>query len=53
MAYIATRVVYNFVYINNTTAAVANIRSVVYVSSSVLIFIMFVSAGNAMRRAAV
>lgn len=52
MAYIASRVVYNLVYINNTTLAVANVRSVVYISSSVLIFTLFVSAGNAMRRTA-
>ncbi|KAL9076179.1 MAG: hypothetical protein Q9161_001226 [Pseudevernia consocians] len=51
MAYIASRVAYNLVYINNTTLAVANVRSVVYISSSVLIFTMFLSAGNAMRRA--
>lgn len=52
-AYIATRVVYNFVYINNTTAAVANIRSVVYVGGSVLVMAMFVSVGNAMGRGGV
>lgn len=52
MAYIASRVVYNLVYINNTTLAVANVRSVVYVGSSALIFTMYVSAGLKMREVA-
>lgn len=52
-AYVATRVVYTFVYVSNRTRAVAHIRSVVYVGGSLLVMAMFVGAGNEMRRGVV
>ncbi len=51
MAYVASRIVYDLVYIYNTTLAVARVRSVAYNVGSALIFTLFVSSGNAMRRA--
>lgn len=49
-AYIASRCLYNLIYLNNTTPALANIRSCVYIASSAIIFTLFVSTGNQMRR---
>lgn len=44
-AYIASTVVYHLIYVNSTTPAAANMRSIVFVSSSALIITMFVSVG--------
>lgn len=44
--YVASRVVYNLVYINNTTGALAQTRSAVYLSGVAMCFTLFISAGN-------
>ncbi len=52
IAYVASRIVYDLVYINNTTPAVARVRSVAYNAGSAVVFTLFVSSGNALRRGA-
>lgn len=49
-AYLATRAVYNLVYINADSAALAGLRSVVYTASVGLICAFFVMAGNVMNK---
>jgi len=48
-AYLASRVLYNFIYITNTSEAVANVRSVVFISGVGLICTLFVKAGNVLK----
>ncbi len=48
-AYLATRVVYNLVYINGDTAALAGIRSVIYTAGVGLVCAVFVMAGKAVN----
>ena len=50
--YLASRVVYNLVYINNESNAVANVRTGVFFSGIIMIMTLFVKAGNAVRLAA-
>ncbi|MCJ1408154.1 hypothetical protein MMC19_002227 [Ptychographa xylographoides] len=47
--YVASRVVYNFVYINNESVAVANARTGVFLSGIGMIFGLFIMAGNRLR----
>lgn len=47
--YIASRVVYNFIYITNTTGAMASLRSVVFLTGIGQIFTLFNKSGNALR----
>jgi uncharacterized MAPEG superfamily protein len=47
--YIASRVVYNFIYITNTTGAMASLRSVVFLTGIGQIFTLFIKSGNALR----
>lgn len=47
-AYLASRVVYNLIYINNESAAAANARSVVFVGGVGIVMTLFVKAGNKM-----
>lgn len=49
--YIASRVLYNIIYITNETPAAANARSVVFVGGVVTIMTLFVKAGNALAAA--
>ncbi|KAF7846300.1 hypothetical protein BT93_L4652 [Corymbia citriodora subsp. variegata] len=47
--YLASRVLYNLLYINNTTDGAANARSAVFVSGIAMIFTLFIKAGNALK----
>jgi uncharacterized MAPEG superfamily protein len=47
--YLASRIAYNFIYINNNTQAAANTRSAVYMAGIGMIFTMFIKAGNALK----
>lgn len=44
--YVLSRLVYNLIYINNTTAALARTRSLVYISGITMIWTLFIMAGN-------
>jgi len=48
--YVLSRVLYNAVYINNTSAAVANGRSAAFMSSIGCCLWLFIAAGNKMRQ---
>jgi uncharacterized MAPEG superfamily protein len=48
--YLASRIVYNLVYINNTTPAVAASRSGVYLSGVGIIMTLFIMSGNALNK---
>lgn len=50
--YLASRVLYNLIYINNTSEAMANARSVVFVSGIGMIFTLFIKSGNLLRERA-
>ena len=45
-AYLASRIVYNFAYINGTTDAIATLRSVSYLVGVGCIWTSFIKAGN-------
>jgi uncharacterized MAPEG superfamily protein len=47
--YLVTRVIYNFVYINNTTVAMASARTLVFLVGIGHIFALFIKSGNALR----
>lgn len=47
--YLASRVVYNLVYINNESEALAMARSTTYVTSIGMVFALFIKAGNVLR----
>ncbi|WRT66615.1 uncharacterized protein IL334_003574 [Kwoniella shivajii] len=44
--YLVSRIIYNVVYITNTTKSTANVRSVVFVSGVITLMSLFVKAGN-------
>lgn len=46
LGYVLSRVVYNFVYINNSTSQLARTRVVTFFSGLGMIFTLFVKAGN-------
>lgn len=48
--YLASRLLYNFIYIHNTTGALAATRSLVYMAGVGFISTMFIMAGNAINR---
>lgn len=50
--YLISRVLYNLIYINNTSKAIANTRSVVFVSGVGMIFTLFIKSGNILRERA-
>lgn len=50
--YLISRVLYNLIYINNTSEAMANTRSVVFVSGVGMIFTLFIKSGNILRERA-
>ncbi|KAF8856334.1 hypothetical protein BDZ45DRAFT_625275 [Acephala macrosclerotiorum] len=52
LSYLATRVLYNFIYMNNTTLGMANLRSVVFVTGVGICFTLFVKSGNVLRDSA-
>lgn len=47
--YVASRVVYNVVYVNNTSKVMASGRSVVWMSGVGCCFGLFILAGNRLR----
>ncbi|KAF2430677.1 hypothetical protein EJ08DRAFT_633411 [Tothia fuscella] len=47
--YLISRVVYNVLYVNNTTEGTANARSVSYLSGIGILFTLFIKSGNALR----
>src|SRR5712671_5430955 len=47
--YLASRVLYNYVYITHTSQAMANVRSLTYLSGIGMIMTLFVKSGNAIR----
>jgi uncharacterized MAPEG superfamily protein len=49
-AYLASRALYNLIYINGDTAALAGLRSTVYTGGVGLICAIFVMAGNTMNK---
>ena len=46
------RVVYNLIYIKNTTAAMGNLRSVLFLAGIGQIFTLFIKSGNLLRERA-
>lgn len=46
--YLVSRVVYNAIYITNTSEGMANVRTVVFLSGIAQIMTLFVKAGNAL-----
>ncbi|KAK2624379.1 hypothetical protein QTJ16_006329 [Diplocarpon rosae] len=51
-AYIASRVLYNYIYVTNTSDAAANLRGVVFVSGVGLVWTLFIKSGNVLREKA-
>jgi uncharacterized MAPEG superfamily protein len=49
LGYVLSRIVYNFIYINNTTAALAATRTLVFMSGASMIMTLFVMAGSKLR----
>lgn len=47
--YLVSRVIYNIIYINNTSETAANLRSVVFVSGVGMIWTLFIKSGNALK----
>lgn len=52
VGYVLSRVVYNVLYVNNTTAKLAAARSVVFISGTGMIWTLFFMAGNRLRHLA-
>jgi uncharacterized MAPEG superfamily protein len=50
--YLISRVVYNLIYINNTSLGLASLRSVVFLAGIGQIFTLFTKSGNALRERA-
>jgi len=50
--YVLSRLVYNFIYINNTTEHVAMMRTLVYFTGVAHIFALFIKSGNILRNSA-
>ncbi|KAF2167712.1 hypothetical protein M409DRAFT_53689 [Zasmidium cellare ATCC 36951] len=46
LAYLASRAVYTYVYINNETQLLAGLRGGSYIGGLVMLFTMFIKAGN-------
>jgi uncharacterized MAPEG superfamily protein len=47
--YCLRRIVYNFIYINNTSEAMANTRTMVFLAGIGQIFTLFIQSGNILR----
>jgi uncharacterized MAPEG superfamily protein len=47
--YVISRVIYNIVYVHNTTAALAATRTMVFTSGAGMIWTLFIMAGNKLR----
>jgi uncharacterized MAPEG superfamily protein len=48
--YLASRVVYNLIYITNTTPATANLRSVTWLAGIGQIITLYIKAGNLLNK---
>lgn len=46
LAYLASRVVYSFVYVNNETHSLAAVRALSYTGGMGILFTLFIKAGN-------
>jgi uncharacterized MAPEG superfamily protein len=51
LGYLSSRVLYNLIYINNSTPGLAAMRSTVFISGVGMIMTLFVKAGNALNAA--
>lgn len=51
--YLVSRAVYNYVYVNNDSATMANVRTGVFLGGIGLIFTLFIQAGNKLRSSVV
>lgn len=49
VGYVISRILYNLIYINNTTASLAATRSVTFVGGIGMIWTIFIMAGNKLR----
>ncbi|TID13833.1 hypothetical protein E2P81_ATG01763 [Venturia nashicola] len=49
LGYLGSRVVYNLLYVNNTSDTTANARTGAFLSGIGLIFTLFIKSGNAIR----
>ena len=49
VGYVLSRMGYNLIYINNTTAALATTRTVVFIAGQSMLMTLFVMAGYQMR----
>ena len=47
--YLVSRIVYNTIYINNTTEMMANMRSLTYLAGIGQIFALFIMSGNVLK----
>ncbi|KAG4428206.1 hypothetical protein IFR05_016313 [Cadophora sp. M221] len=47
--YLVNRILYNYIYINNTSESAANLRSGVFVTGVGLICTLFIKSGNVLR----
>ncbi|KAI9052922.1 hypothetical protein LZ554_003194 [Drepanopeziza brunnea f. sp. 'monogermtubi'] len=50
--YLASRILYNYIYITNTTQAASSLRSVAFVSGVGMIWTLFIKSGNVLRERA-
>jgi uncharacterized MAPEG superfamily protein len=49
VGYLASRLIYNYIYINNTTGPLAMTRTAVFISGVGMIWTLFIMAGNTFR----
>ncbi|ERF76253.1 hypothetical protein EPUS_04330 [Endocarpon pusillum Z07020] len=49
VGYVISRILYNLIYLNNTTAGLATTRTVTYISGIGMIWTIFIMAGNKLR----
>jgi len=47
--YLASRMIYTYIYINNTSDAMANARTGIFLTGIGLIFTLFIKSGNALK----
>lgn len=50
--YLASRVLFNLIYINGTTQTAASARSLTYLAGMGMVFTLFIKAGNALKNSA-
>lgn len=47
--YLLSRIAYTFIYINNTTVAAGNVRSLAWIAGVAQIFTLFIKSGNLLK----